>query len=522
MEKNIEYYFKKYNTLIKCIIFTFIIGMLSHSYMYFNNAISNDSLNEFITWDNVRQFKTETGRGLVVFYLQYIRGIITVPYLVGILSLVYISVSLYLISKIFDIKSDIILFMISAIMVLNMTVIALTATYIHDLDADMLSLLLATLSVFFLTKYNRGYIFGMIPLALSIGLYQAFISFAIILIIFKCILDLIYKENRKKVLEYGIKGILMIIGAGLFYLLLVKIIVFLTGINIAEGQYNSISKIKKLSFLNIIVFTIKTWIFTIGKLVNPPTILSGNVNIVVHILLLLLIFYFIIKKIIQNKIDAKTIFMVLLLVVITPIGMNISRVLMRDFSHDVMHYSIFMIYLLPLLFIDREIFRKDFLELKNKSYRNAVLLIIVFVMFGNFRFANTAYLIKDFEQDANMSLFTRINYDMNNIEGYVDGETPVAFVGRPLDQIRRNRDFTLRITGMSRSFVPYYSYNDRYKAYFNYVLMMDTKFVSEEEIDLLSEDSRVINMSVYPSKDSIKLIDGVLVVKLGNDLNDDY
>ena len=75
---------------------------------------------------------------------------------------------------------------------------------------------------------------------------------------------------------------------------------------------------------------------------------------------------------------------------------------------------------------------------------------------------------------------------------------------------------------MSRSFVPYYSYNERYKAYFNYVLMMDTKFVSEKEIDLLSEDERVINMSVYPDKDSIKLIDGVLVVKLGYDLEDDY
>lgn len=195
---------------------------------------------------------------------------------------------------------------------------------------------------------------------------------------------------------------------------------------------------------------------------------------------------------------------------------------MRDFSHDVMHYSIFMIYLLPLLFVDREIHRKDFLVLKNKAYRITVLLIIVFVMFGNFRFANTAYLIKDFEQDANMSLFTRINYDINKVDGYIDGETPVAFVGRPLSQIRRNRDFTLKITGMSRSFVPYYSYSERYKAYFNYILMMDTIFVSEKEIDRIREDQRVINMPVYPLKDSIQMIDGVLVVKLGEDLEDDY
>lgn len=522
MEKNIEYYLKKYNTLIKCIIFTFIIGMLAHSYMYFNNAISNDSLNEFITWDNVRQFKTETGRGLVVFYLQYIRGIITVPYLVGVFSLIYISISLYLISKIFNIKSDVTLILISAIMVLNMTVIALTATYIHDLDVDMLAMLLATFSVYLLTKYKNGYLFGSISLAFSIALYQAFISFAITLIIFKCILDLLNKKDYKRVLNYGLKSLIMIVGSGLIYLILVKLIVYVTGIEIVKGKYNSIGKLTSLTPANLYQYTVNSWKYTVGKIINPPTILNEKLNIAIHVLLLLLIFYFIIKESIKNNIQIKSIIILSLLVLVTPIGMNISRVLMRDFSHEVMHYSVFMIYLLPILFIDSQIYNKDLSQFKNRAYKLSITLIVIFVMFGNFRFSSTAYLIKDFEQDANMSLFTRINYDINNVDGYVDGETPVAFVGRPLDQIRRNRDFTLRVTGMSRSFAPYYSYSERYKAYFNYVLMMDTKFVSEEEIDVLSEDKRVINMSVYPSKDSIKLIDGILVVKLGDDLEDDY
>ncbi len=522
MEKNINFYIKKYNTLIKCIIFTFIIGMLAHSYMYFNNAISNDSLNEFITWDNVRHFKTETGRGLVVFYLKYIRGMITVPYLVGILSLIYISISLYLISKIFDIKSDITLIFISAIMVLNMTVIALTATYIHDLDVDMLAMLMSTLSVYLLTKYKKGYLYGSISLAISIALYQAFISFAITLIIFKCVLDLINKKDTKTVLNYGLKSIIMMIGAGIIYFIIVKLLIYVTGIEIVKGKYNSISKLKTLTPANLLEYSINSWEYTIGKIINPPTILNEKLNIAVHVLLLLLIFYFVMKKIVENDVEKKSILLLYLLIIILPLGMNISRALMRNFSHDVMHYSVFMIYLLPILFLDKYIYDKDILQFDEKVYKSLVILTVVFVMFGNFRFANTAYLIKDFEQDANMSLFTRINYDMNNVDGYIDGETPVAFVGRPLDQIRRNRDFRLRITGMSRSFVPYYSYNERYKAYFNYVLMMDTKFVSEKEIDLLSEDARVINMSVYPDKDSIKLIDGVLVVKLGYDLEDDY
>lgn len=34
--------------IILSILFTFIWGMAAHGYMYFNNSISHDSLNEFI------------------------------------------------------------------------------------------------------------------------------------------------------------------------------------------------------------------------------------------------------------------------------------------------------------------------------------------------------------------------------------------------------------------------------------------------------------------------------------------
>lgn len=520
MNKDINYYISKYNTLIKCIVFTFIIGFLAHSYMYYNNAISNDSLNEFITWNHIKEIKIERGRGLAIFYLFLSRGFITIPYLLGVLSLIYISLSLFLITKIFKIKSDITILTISVMMVLNISLIALTATYMHDLDVDMMALLMATLSVYILIKFKYGYILGIFPLAISIGLYQAYISFAIVLIIIKCILDLLENEDFKKVINFGMKSIVMIIGAGLFYMILLKLISIITGIGIIKGKYNSVGNISSIKLQDLLGYIIHTWTYTLSRFLNPPTILNKGLSILLQSLTIILTLIFIIKNIIKNKINNLSVLIIFGLLFILPIGMNISRILMRDFSHEIMHYSIYMFYILPVLMLDRTYN----LKIGNgKIFKYTIFAILLVVMMGNFRLANKAYLIKDFEQDANLSLFTRILDDMNEIEEYKDGQTPVAFIGRPLNQIRRNQDFVINdITGMRRSFVPYYSYSERYQAYFNYILMTNTIFVSEEKIDEISDDKRAINMPVYPSKGSIKMIDGVLVVKLGEDLSDDY
>ena len=65
------------------------------------------------------------------------------PWLIGILALLWIALAVYLVLCIFNIKKTDLIILVSGIFVCNPTVYALAATYTHDLDADMFAMFLA-------------------------------------------------------------------------------------------------------------------------------------------------------------------------------------------------------------------------------------------------------------------------------------------------------------------------------------------------------------------------------------------
>lgn len=93
-----------------------------------------------------------------LFFARFIRGEFLNPWLIGFISLFLISISVFLIAEIFDINSKVLLVLISGIMTTNLTITAVTATYLYELDYDMCALFFAVFSVYFLKK-NNGFVF---------------------------------------------------------------------------------------------------------------------------------------------------------------------------------------------------------------------------------------------------------------------------------------------------------------------------------------------------------------------------
>ncbi len=177
--------------LLQCIGLTFLWGLIAHGFMFANNNLSWDSLVHIKESFYPYSWKASLGRIFVPIYEASIRGRVTIPWLIGILSLLYISIALLFISKIFNIQSAFSLFIIAGILTVNPTITSITATYISDLDADMLAMLLSVIAVYCWQKLRKGYLYGAIPLMLSLGLYQSYISTTIVLIIFVCVLNLL-------------------------------------------------------------------------------------------------------------------------------------------------------------------------------------------------------------------------------------------------------------------------------------------------------------------------------------------
>ncbi len=203
------------NRLLTVIVAVFIWGIVAHAYGFLNMTISHDSLFEFYVSKRDVLHRIELGRFVTPVYQLIFHGRINLPWLNGLLSLCWLSVSVWLTIQIFNITNKIAIILISGVFTVNITVTALVATYIHDLDADLFGVMLAVCMVYLWHKGGKKVWFGIPLIAGVLGLYQSMLSVAIALVMISSIMTLLEGEQASKVIKKGLQAIvIMIIGGG--------------------------------------------------------------------------------------------------------------------------------------------------------------------------------------------------------------------------------------------------------------------------------------------------------------------
>lgn len=504
--------------LVFCLASTFIIGLITHAYMFFSDSFSHDSLKEFNGIDN-NIWKIQLGRFFIPVYKLLTRGNVTLPWLIGIFSLSWIALAVFFTVKLFGVKNKFLIVLISGIYTANIPVIATTATYIHDLDADMFALFLAVFAVYLWNKYKLGYIFSSICIFLLLGLYQCYISVTITLIIIFLILKLLNGEDFKTVFCLGIKSVLFLLIGGIIYFICFKGIFLLTSIEPPKNGYNTLSNMSSLGLKQIVLGTIKTYIYTCISFLIP---INNSSKLFVATITAIAIFiagFIILARVLDKEIKIKEKILILMLILTMPIGMNVSRILSGGMSHDLMHFAVYLPYLLILLIVYKSSCfdphcksRLNKFVLKYSKYVCSLILIVIIL--SNIIVANKAYLKKDLEQDAALSYFTRVVEKMDEFDEYDRETNSVVFIGIP--ETVNNCMFAfddVKITGASYSYVLGASLPERYKNYFEYKLHYPIKVLSATE--KIVNNKKVEDMPVFPKDGSLLMFDDVLVVKLG-------
>lgn len=503
-----------------CILYTFIIGMLSHGYMYFQNSFSHDSLNEFNAEIYGNYWKLQLGRFMVPVYKYITTGNILLPYLTGIYSLLWISLAAFFTVKIFNIKSRTVMAFICGVFTVNLTVIGLTATYMHDLDADMFAMLLSVCAVYFWNKKNRYcFLLSVICTVICLAIYQAYISTTITLIIIFCIIQLLKNENFNNIMRKLYKAAAILVISGITYYL---INVFLhTVLNIEEIQsYNSLNRINLINLKVLISRAIRAYRVVFYEILFPKSALSKSVIFLISILLLCRTGYIFICNTFERSIDLRNRLMVLLLIFVLPAGMNLSQIL-SGVSHDLMHYALWMFYLFIILTADSsgqckaDKHNRIFISTKHVSF-----VLIFAILFGNAKLANELYLKKSLEQDAIIALYTRVWDKMEKISGYNRETTRVVFIGKPEQYAEAMTGFekSHRIVGGNENYsvgsVRTLTQNC-YRSLFQYKLHYDIVVGDSDDVKRLNNSVVVKEMPAFPDEESLKLIDGILVIKMG-------
>ena len=169
--------------LLGSVLFVFLWGLAAHAYGFLHGDFSHDMLNALVT-DNVETYwKMQLGRLWVVLYRRTVRGVIAAPWLCGIRGLIWISLSCFLTAKLLRIRGRFFLCLLAGVLTVNLTTVAMTATYLYEFDFDMFALLLGVAAVFLWDRYGWiGSLIGALFVTGVLGLYQSYVCVVITLI----------------------------------------------------------------------------------------------------------------------------------------------------------------------------------------------------------------------------------------------------------------------------------------------------------------------------------------------------
>ena len=156
----------------------FLLGLLVHMPILLSDIPNHDGLDSMYFDQNMitsgRWFLT-VACGISSYY--------TLPWVIGILGLAYLGCAAAALCELLEIRKPWAAAACGGLLGV-FPALASTFAYVFTLDGYMLAVLFSVLAVLFTKKWRRGFLPGAVCLAFSMGIYQAYLSFAMILSLF--------------------------------------------------------------------------------------------------------------------------------------------------------------------------------------------------------------------------------------------------------------------------------------------------------------------------------------------------
>lgn len=497
-----ELYDKYKYSIYSSMIFTF----LTHFYFFSRRLANEDDLSYLVfkdfaltsgRWNNGTLFTTSLMSPSVNFILVII--------ILAIISL--------LICDIFKIKNKKNMILISLI-ISTFPSLALSFSYLFMVEIYMTSLLLAVLAVWLSTKWKYGFIPGSLCIALSLGNYQSYIAVSVSLIIIYVIKETIDKKKEilKDILKLLIMGILGII----IYFIILKVLLLINKTSLSNYKGADSMGIPPISEWPKLIF--RTYKHFIGYFIGKSYFRVSIFESTIRILTIILTFILLINKITKEKFykNKTNIIIFIILIVLIPFTFNIVDFM--AFKADLTSlqiYSFSSLYLLIILILDKT----------KPNYLNTIITILIIAIgIMNFTTVNKYYFKQETYYKYTENFNNRLLNKIESTEGYYYG-IPIIFKGESNSNFYKelntlpntNDNITFDQSLWGGKYIGYadlYTYNNDKKIF----TMINNEFgvylnrATDEERDKIKDNIEYNNMKSYPEKDSIKIIDGILVV----------
>lgn len=494
---------------------SFIIGILTHAFMFFNKLPNHDDLVHLPTksissWIVLGRWMSK--------YVSIISGNYTMPAILGIISVFYLSIASAIIAIwLFRFSTRFECFFSSALL-MTFPVLASIFSYIHGADTFTFALLLAVIAI---AIYNKGIthiILASILQGLVIAIHPMFLSFSISLFSTLIIISILKKIQihliLANILKYSITLLLGFVG----HLAILKILLKYYGISLQT--YQGVNNVNNITFItrildNFIKYTVESYSGFFKFFFQYPW---GNINkfhtllfyvnttffTFTCVLLLIIIIY---THVYKNKILWLLLISVLALF---PVAINNIVIFSQGQSAATLYaYPLVLPYILSIKLIS--ILPKNQIK---PLISKPLFMIIIMIVWSNCIVVNTAYLQLFYTYQQLYAFTVKLESKIESTDGYYLG-IPIILLGRAHEKSLNNIIFDNvdRMVGILTPYDMFIGYS--YDKFMKYYTGFQSPLYGYDYIKKVRRLDVVQRMPTYPSKLSLKVIDGLLIVKFG-------
>lgn len=506
----------------------FCTGLLIHLYRLANHLLTWDSVYNFHDSQN----KIELGRCFLTFSCGF-GSYYDLQWVNGLLSLVYLSLTAVCLTEMFSLCRRTSILLLAGI-VISFPSVASTFAYMYTADGYFLAQLTAALAVLLTLKYKKGFLAGILLLAFSYGSYQAYVSFAVMLILTWSVLQLMSRSLSVKelLLRYWLRFLLMGGAGTTLYLLCNKILTMLEGSSASD--YNGIATMSLPDGARL-VYAVKNCVidfvyFFFGPLdrMNFYKLL----NAALFVLLAALFVWTLRRRKLWKKPDS--LLMLLFCLAAMPLTCSMIYFLSPEVRYYMLMYAGFsLIYLLPTLLYDAlaadasDVPAGDTKadaephsgnETQSVSGSAAALPLswccVILTALAIFNFAlidNISYLYMTTSNEKTFQLVSRMTDRIEQLDGF-ETAAKLCMIGHFRDYDTISLNLPPAMAGIRDSYI--------ISEQAHFAAMMDTYFgltletCSDKEKEAIRASEAFAEMSCWPAAGSVRLCGDMVVIRI--------
>lgn len=507
------------------IVSSMIFGLLAHLYQFTNKIFNYDELGQTPAGFGAGVSLGRWGLQIVGDFVGHFFRNYSIPMINGIITLLFVVISACVLVEVFDIQDKVCCFLIGGILAVYP---ALVATYFFMFTAPYYGFAFALSCLagkMIVREKPICMASGILLLTFATAIYQSYCAVALcILLIYIVIKFYVGNADWKELLKSGIVYCTSFAISIILYVIGTKISVAITGIqldgyrgldNMSISGTGDIVKSIYYSYRDYILLMTKKDIYQI----NPITLAS-----IIFIVINCVNLFFFVKRVCKKEELMSKIGYVISTALI-PIALFFPEVLMQGQGgiYSIMTYSTAFVFLFPIVIYDKyaranyeecvKLIDASGVMADKRDYVGAILGFSTFICIMIYVwFANGNYQAMQYTNYHDLAYFETLATQVKSLDGYTS-DMPIAFAGEFFYDPTFNAGSLMGeyfdIGGKWDTNVNYFNNIYLWTSYLGYT----PEIIEFRDSNYLFDNPEIVNMPQYPNDGSIKIIDGMVVIR---------